>query len=65
MSIATMSAVTIEDAVLVVDELQARVTQLSGQSASRQLRRVSVLAAKLDAYRVSLVAAIDAKPGVA
>lgn len=60
MSIATMSAVTIEDAVLVVDELQARVTQLSGQSASQQLRRVSVLAAKLDAYRVSLVAAIDA-----
>lgn len=59
LSIAMVGAVTVDDAVLVVDELQSQLDQLSGEDASQQLSRVSVLAAKLDAYRVSLVAAIN------
>ena len=59
LSIAMIGEVTVDDAVTVVDELQTHVSELSGVEASAQLARVSVLAAKLDAYRVSLVAAVD------
>lgn len=58
-SIELLGAVSVEDAVLVVDELQAHVSHLSGSDASSQLARVGVLAAKLDAYRLSLISAID------
>ena len=54
-----LGVVSVDDAVLVVDELLAQVSALSGPDASRQMARVSVLAAKVDAYRLSLVAAIE------
>ena len=51
-------AVSVADAVAVIDALTADVATLSGVEANTVLAEVAVLAAKLDAYRVELVAVI-------
>ncbi len=50
--------VSVADAVAVIDALSADVATLSGVEANTVLAEVAVLAAKLDAYRVELVAVI-------
>lgn len=58
-TIELLGAASVDDAVLIVDSLQSHAHLLSGTDASDELQRLSVLAAKLDAYRVSLVSTIQ------
>ncbi|NQU36957.1 MAG: DUF222 domain-containing protein [Actinobacteria bacterium] len=58
MTIELLGQATVDDAMFVVNALQTQKGDLTGPDASAQLARVSVLAAQLDAYRISLVATI-------
>ena len=59
MTIQMLSPVTLDDVDLIVDALLDQAQHLSGADASTQLARVTASAAKLSAYRVSLVAKIQ------
>jgi len=58
-TIELLGQATVDDAMFVVQTLQAQAEHLTGPDASAQLARVSVLAAQLDAYRISLVGTIQ------
>ena len=59
MTIQVLSPVTLDDVDLIVDVLLDQAHHLSGADASAQLARVAATAAKLSAYRVSLVSTIE------
>jgi len=58
-TIELLGQATVDDAMFVVNTLQNQAENLTGPDASAHLARVSVLAAQLDAYRISLVATIQ------
>ena len=59
LSIQLVGEVTVEDVELVIDQLQKQAATLSGSDASTRLSRVSVVSAKLNAYRMTLVSTIN------